>query len=715
MIINNIIAQTQTPTACLITKGLITNNCNPVGDPFIDNTCFAGIQKQIARSVNADGIIEWNTHWEDIGNFNCIAPYDTEWERFCPDVYCEQIKTFVDLKASLIVRAAGTWNDASRMKKSSRYYEKMEQLIFDINKSYDCAGLRRPVVQGAIYENIDASVNEIEIPSKVINAFRFENGFDNNYYLDPYGNPKNINFKFNNIKFNNNSCPDITKIEAKMWFLYLAQIYIDIGFKSIHMGQMDMWAKSDYSFYHTQIILNKIRNYASSKNTFVLLTQEDGKALKFPNSDIFMYDYDSRVLWPTEIPSKGSSVACNSSPINYLNNSPCANETFKAVIDKCVIEQLGNENGYSPLNGCYLPKMPFNTYFDFGEGDHPPLGIATNSPEQSVWGWDDTKWFGQKISSPCREFWMGDAICRLRSFYQENGFMIAPGALIIKNKDSLSNNIPDGAYLLYDEQNVKDEIITKWTPNKNTGINYDMPYPISPITINEPGNPSSYNPNLRNCLYIISVDNPDCTTVYTWHIQNPNGSWQPFTFGTERKFMPPENGWYKISLRQDNLGSFEDNIFSDIKTIHDSVYLYKKWCESEFVYLNSYNKPNHQDFKIGLEVNLDFEEYIDNKMYFYADEIQSEYELRDEFDKEIQIYIYPNPVIFELNIKTNLQSSQGFNIFVYNSLGQMCKSYYITDILNETINVEDLYSGIYFIKIQNLDNNKSYNAKFIKK
>lgn len=45
----------------------------------------------------------------------------------------------------------------------------------------------------------------------------------------------------------------------------------------------------------------------------------------------------------------------------------------------------------------------------------------------------------------------------------------------------------------------------------------------------------------------------------------------------------------------------------------------------------------------------------------------------------------------------------------------MCKSYYILDNLKETINVEDLQSGIYFIKIQNLDNNKLHNLKFIKK
>lgn len=64
LIINNIIARPSTPTTCLIAKGLINDNCNPVGEPFIDNTCFAGIQKQIARSVNADGIIDWNTHWE---------------------------------------------------------------------------------------------------------------------------------------------------------------------------------------------------------------------------------------------------------------------------------------------------------------------------------------------------------------------------------------------------------------------------------------------------------------------------------------------------------------------------------------------------------------------------------------------------------------------------------------------------------------------------
>ena len=63
-----------------------------------------------------------------------------------------------------------------------------------------------------------------------------------------------------------------------MWFYYLAKIYIDLGYKSIHMGQANLWGDKTNNFAHTISIIGKIRSYASFQNTFVLLTEENFKS-----------------------------------------------------------------------------------------------------------------------------------------------------------------------------------------------------------------------------------------------------------------------------------------------------------------------------------------------------------------------------------------------------------------------------------------------------
>jgi hypothetical protein len=144
-----------------------------VGDPYIDNTCFAGIQRQIARNAAANGLVEFiypKTCYGYIpdgvdtyilsnippGNVevNCTKPYDRCYSRYCPLKYCEVIKSFLTVKASLISRVVDLWGeDQNEVYPGTAYYNAMRQVVIDINAVYDCAGIRRPVIQGTILEN----------------------------------------------------------------------------------------------------------------------------------------------------------------------------------------------------------------------------------------------------------------------------------------------------------------------------------------------------------------------------------------------------------------------------------------------------------------------------------------------------------------------------------------------------------------------------------
>lgn len=574
----------QTVSPCLVSSGIVTGNCSVVGDPYIESPCIAGIQKQIARSINAENLAEWvipETCWGWIGTngtpyqeslippgntpVNCVPPYDKCYGHYCPDKYCSLIKAFVDMKASFILRATNTWDNHGSLKPGTSYYQAMKQIVTDINAAYDCAGLRRPVIQGTIFEYITTSVNSVPIPADIINEFRTTPGFDNTYYLDFFGNPKTINFNRDRIIKQPiadpwPNTPSISRIEAKMWFFYLAKMYIDMGYKSIHMGQMDNWAYLDNNYSSTTILLNKIRAYAQSKNTFVLLTEENRKAVKFPGTNTFMYDFDVRALLPREIsnPQVCGENNCTNTPVNYLTNTPCANQTYPAVIDACIITSAGNTSGLSPLYGCLLPYQPFSTYFDFGTGlfnaSHPASPGC--SGQYGVWGWDDARWFAEGISSQnCRAFWIQDGICRMRQFYNGFGFMGVPGLLYANKPENGGkylqgiNPTSDGRYLLTDEPLVKNAILSAWTVNANPGIQREV-ICGSPIG----GTCPLFNLPKRSRINRYKVASPDCTSSYSWHIKDPNNNWLSMSYGTTRDLSAAIAGTYTIYLRIDNLG-----------------------------------------------------------------------------------------------------------------------------------------------------------------
>lgn len=726
-------------TQCLIDNGIVNLNCTPIGDAYIENSCIAGIHRQISRTVNAEDLVEWiwpNTCWGINPNppiyaqVNCIAPYDICYSHFCPDKYCSIIKTIVQLKASLIARAANPWGKSGQMDSNSSYYFAMKQMILDVNSAYDCAALRRPVIQGGIFEFCDQSVSYVSIPETVINEFKSDPGFDYSYYLNSNGTPRNLKFSMNRINFINggslSTCPDITRIEARMWFFHCSKIYIDLGFKSIHMGQMQNWDNSELNSGFTYAIqtINRIRNYAKKKNTFVLLTEENFKALKFPNSNMFIYDFDIRAIRVREvsIPQVCGDFHCNTPINNYLLNTNCEFEQYPGVIDSCVITNSGISSGISPINSCFLQNMPYCTYFDFSEGITPPEGVATSgygfpcySNRESVWGWDDTKWFSEKISKNCREFWMGDAVCRLRNYHNSAGFMIAPALLCVKRPENYNNVLnginptSDGRYLLSDELNVQTEVLNKWVVNNNVNINITK-------TCEDVIGLCSHFPFTykRQSRYLFKIENPDCTTIYTWHIQNPNGTWQDFTYGNERVFYPNVTGYYKVFLRHDNLGGFPNSNYYGIKELGYFVYMYKDCCGTNLFKIDSDIKRQDIDSeKVRFEeININSVDFI-NYIKIKNKTIDTFLDQTISLISTDKIIISPNPVKSTLNLSFTNQFKDIKTIFVYNIYGiSVLESNTQSD--NIAIEVSDLPTGIYLLKVSYEQDKKNYYFKFVK-
>ena len=80
-------------------------------------------------------------------------------------------------------------------------------------------------------------------------------------------------------------------------------------------------------------------------------------------------------------------------------------------------------------------------------------------------------------------------------------------------------------------------------------------------------------------------------------------------------------------------------------------------------------------------------------------------------DTEIETFrFYPNPVSKQLNIEMPLTADQ-LEVSIFNQLGQEVLHQYMTED-SSFMNVSDLASGIYLIKLSTTNNSKTY--KFIK-
>ncbi len=78
------------------------------------------------------------------------------------------------------------------------------------------------------------------------------------------------------------------------------------------------------------------------------------------------------------------------------------------------------------------------------------------------------------------------------------------------------------------------------------------------------------------------------------------------------------------------------------------------------------------------------------------------------------LFIYPNPSSESVTINLETQINNPYFIKVFNNLGQIVYSEYVTDTYNKThnLNVQSLKTGIYYITVVSSELNKT--AKFIK-
>jgi len=166
--------------------------------------------------------------------------------------YEDDVRIIKNIGAKFIGRSIYRWGGESRLADTD-YLHSATEIIKQMHE-FD----PDMVFQACLFEIITTDVNNVPIPEWVFRGFGM--GFEERNFS--YEAMLNHEGKFVNHWRENSSVPDISKLETKLWFYFLAGTYINTGCEAFHIGQIELMGMNDPDREHWAFIIDKMRDYA---------------------------------------------------------------------------------------------------------------------------------------------------------------------------------------------------------------------------------------------------------------------------------------------------------------------------------------------------------------------------------------------------------------------------------------------------------------------
>ena len=257
-------------------------------------------------------------------------------------------------------RAIWMWGGESKIDELVRVGEPFAKKVHAIDPDI--------ILQGAIFEIVSKDVESVKIPPEVFKAFEVPQKvryFDYEAMLYPFGHRHNHWSK-------GSSVPDMSRLETRMWFFYVAKRWIDMGIEAIHFGQVEIMDDWDRSHRHWRDMMKKIRDYATKNaRRHMVLTDAHVPSGGIVHKGKLMFDLHS-------FPSRPKSVK---------------GQPYKAILEKGFSDSIyGRSKGGITPSGWKCESLPYIVEIDnFGVSKHP--GEFREDDKIHVWGWDEINWF----------------------------------------------------------------------------------------------------------------------------------------------------------------------------------------------------------------------------------------------------------------------------------------------------------------------------------
>ncbi len=224
------------------------------------------------------------------------------------------------------------------------------------------------ILQGAIFEIISTDVNNVPIPNAVFEEYNLkpvDRNFDYKKMIYPFGRRVDHWYK-------DASVPDMSRMETKMWFFFVAKRWIDMGLEAIHFGQVEIMDDRDRKHIHWRDLMARIRGYATKHaRRNIVLCDAHVPSGGIVHEGNLMFDLHS-------FPSRPKSIK---------------NKPHKAILEKGFSDSIyGRSTGGRTPSGWSCKSLPYIVEIDnFGNSDH--AGQYRESDRFHVWGWDEINWF----------------------------------------------------------------------------------------------------------------------------------------------------------------------------------------------------------------------------------------------------------------------------------------------------------------------------------
>jgi len=269
----------------------------------------------------------------------------------------DDLRFILNTKAKFIGRSLMLWGHESNLplflKNARPFAAALHQADPDI------------ILQAAEFEIVTTNLGSIHIPERVLREFgqpvtdrTFH--YDDMLYADGH---------FVNHWGQGASVPDMSRLETRLWFYYLATSYIDIGIEAIHFGQVGLMDNHDPGHAGWLDLLGRIRAYAHlHARRHLVLCDAHTPTGGYVENGRLLFDFHAFPLRIVGVPDH---------PYQGILQVGYADSIF-----------LRSKGGITP-SGWSCEHLPYLVEFD-NFGSHNP-GMPSRSP--FIWGWDEITWF----------------------------------------------------------------------------------------------------------------------------------------------------------------------------------------------------------------------------------------------------------------------------------------------------------------------------------
>ena len=269
----------------------------------------------------------------------------------------DNMRLILGSKAKFVGRALMVWgrerNLAGFLRTAKPYAEALHKADPEI------------VLQAAAFEIVTRAVESVPVPDNVFIEFGQPVEKRNFRYQDMLY----ANGRFVNRWGGNGSVPDMSRLETRMWFYFLAASCIDVGIEAIHFGQVGLMDKNDPGHAHWIDMLGHVRAYAHKHaRRHFLVCDAHTPTGGYVEGGKLLFDFHSFPLRIAEV----------------------ADHPYQGVLTVGYSDSifLRSKGGVTP-SGWPCEHLPYLVEFDnFGRSNPGKPGKAP-----FIWGWDEITWF----------------------------------------------------------------------------------------------------------------------------------------------------------------------------------------------------------------------------------------------------------------------------------------------------------------------------------